>query len=141
VHPLGFVWSRGQWYLAAWCERNADVRVFRADRIVTAETDAASFTPPEGFSLDSVLRDGNVLVGSATETMRVRYSKKVARFVAEEEGIIPEPDGTVVADYPVYDSQWAVRRVLRWAPEAVIESPEGIREMAREALERIAAID
>jgi predicted DNA-binding transcriptional regulator YafY len=128
VQPLGVVWARGAWYLVAWCERNDGIRVFRCDRITTADATEERFAPPSAFSLESVLRDGRVLVGESDAVMRVRYSPRVARWIAERERVTVEPDGSVVAEYPLLDVDWGVRLALRYGPDAEVLAPPEVRE-------------
>jgi predicted DNA-binding transcriptional regulator YafY len=139
VRPLGFIWARGSWFVIAWCELKDGLRVFRFDRVLAVEREEDKFTPPAGFSLESVLRDGKVLSGEETRQMRVRYSERIARWIAEREGVAEDVDGSVTMDVPVLDEAWAVRRVLRYGPDAVVESPERIRELMRVQLQRFLA--
>ena len=139
VRSLGVVWARGAWFLVAWCERNDGLRVFRCDRILGVQTEEAKFTPPTGFSLESVLREGRVLSGDDATHMRVRYSSRIARWIAERERVAEEADGSVAMDVPVFDEAWAVRRVLRYGPDAVVESPESVRALVRAQLETLIA--
>lgn len=134
VQPLGVVWSRGAWFLVAWCERSTGIRVFRLDRIAQATCEAERFSPPAGFSLESVLRDGKVLVGGGDATMRVRYTAKVARWIAEREAVTVEEDGSVVAEYPLLDLEWGVRQVLRYGPDVEVLGPGELREAVRRRL-------
>lgn len=128
VQPLGVIWSRGAWFLVAWCERSTGIRVFRLDRIAKATCEAERFTPPAGFSLESVLRDGKVLVGGGDATMRVRYTAKVARWIVEREAVTVEGDGSVVAEYPLLDLEWGVRQVLRYGPDVEVLGPVELRD-------------
>lgn len=139
VRPLGLVWARGSWFLIAWCELKDGLRVFRFDRVLDVKREDDKFTPPEGFSLESVLRDGKVLTGQEAVQMRVRYSPRIARWIAERERVAEEPDGSVAMDIPVLSEAWAVRRVLRYGPDAVVEAPESMRVLVRAHLERLAA--
>ncbi len=139
VQPLGVVWARGAWFLVAWCERHNGIRVFRCDRVVSVKCEEEKFTPPGGFSLESVLREGKVLSSDDATKMRVRYSARIARWIAEREGVAEEADGSVAMDVPVFDEAWAVRRVLRYGPEAVVESPESMRMLLREHLAKLIA--
>jgi proteasome accessory factor C len=138
VRPLGLVWARGSWFIVAWCERNDGIRVFRFDRVQAVKREESKFTPPSEFSLESVLRDGKVLTGQETVQMRVRYSANIARWISERENVVEEADGSVVMDVPVLSEAWAVRRVLRYGPDAVVEAPESIRELMRERLRLLA---
>lgn len=138
VQPLGVAWSRGAWYLVAWCERSAGVRVFRTDRISAATCEPRRFTPPKGFSLEDVLRDGKVLAGPQEGTMRVRYSARIARWIAEREQVSFAPDGSAEATYPLYDAEWGVRHVLRYGPDAEVLEPPDVREAVRARLRELA---
>jgi len=134
VQPLGIIWARGAWFLIAWCERSDGMRVFRTDRISAAACEERKFTPAEGFSLTSVLREGKVLVGGPNTTMRIRYSPRVARWIAEREKVVAENDGSVVAEYPLMDMEWGVLRVLRYGPDAEVLEPAELRTAVAERL-------
>lgn len=135
VRPFGLIWARGSWFVVAWCELKDGLRVFRFDRVLAVQRETDRFTPPEGFSLESVLRDGKVLGGDDTLQMRVRYSERIARWIAEREDVAADHDESVALDIPVLDEDWAVRRVLRYGPDAVVESPESIRALVRARLQ------
>lgn len=138
VYPLGIVWSRGVWYLVAWCERSAGLRVFRLDRIVASVCEDERFQSIDGFSLGDVLRDGRVLVGEEGAPMRVRYGPRIARWIAEREGTDIEPDGSTVVEHEAITEDWAVRHVLRYGPDAEILEPATLRAAV---LRRLAAFD
>lgn len=128
VDPLGLVWSRGMWYLVAWCERNDGLRVFRFDRIASATGEPERFRSIDGFALDAVLRDGRVLVGDTGAPMRVRYGPRIARWIAEREGSALEPDGSTIIEHEAITEDWAVRHVLRYGPDAEILEPAVMRD-------------
>jgi proteasome accessory factor C len=134
VQPLGVVWSRGSWYLIAWCRRNEGLRVFRMDRISAAVAEAERFGAIDGFSLEDVLRDGRVLVGEEGTAMRVRYAPRIARWIAEREGLPLDADGSVTVEMEAVQVEWAVRHVLRYGPDAEVLAPASVREALREAL-------
>ena len=138
VQPLGVVWSRGSWFLVAWCERSEGIRVFRLDRIASARCEPERFTPSTGFSLESVLRAGKVLVGTGDAVMRVRYTPKVARWIAEREAVTPEPDGSVLAEYPLLDREWGVRQALRYGADVEVLEPADLRAAVVERLSSLA---
>lgn len=127
VYPLGIVWSRGHWYLVAWCERSAGLRVFRFDRIAAANGTAERFRAIDGFALDHVMREGRVLVGDAGTPMRVRYGARIARWIAEREGTPLEADGSTVVTHEAITEDWAMRHVLRYGPDAEILEPPALR--------------
>ena len=128
VEPLSVIWSRGAWYLVAWCERQEGLRVFRIDRIARARAEAERFAARGDLALDDVLRDGKVLSGGGDAVMRVRYSPRVARWIAERERLAIAPDGSVEAEYPLLDLEWGVRQALRYGPDVEVLGPEQLRE-------------
>jgi predicted DNA-binding transcriptional regulator YafY len=69
------------------------------------------------------------------DTLVVRYSPQVARWIAERAQQPLATDGTIEVSYPLADEAWAVRHVMQYGPDAVVLSPASIREKV------IAAID
>jgi proteasome accessory factor C len=139
VQPLGVVWARGSWYLAAWCKRNEGLRVFRLDRIRAVTAEQTRFTFFAEFSLELVLRDGKVLIGDEGEAMSVRYSPHIARWIAEREGLPLDVDGSVTVEMEAIQEEWAVRHVLRYGPDAEVLAPAALREAVAEALRKVIA--
>ncbi len=137
VQPLGVVWSRGSWYLAAWCKKNEGLRVFRLDRIRAVDAESTRFTFAPEFSLELVLRDGKVLIGEEGAAMTVRYGPRIARWIAEREGQPLADDGSVTVELEAIQEEWAVRHVLRYGPDAEIVAPTALREAVAAALRQL----
>ncbi len=51
IRPYGLVVKSMDWYLVAWCEERADLRVFRCERILGASLLDETFTIPDSFLL------------------------------------------------------------------------------------------
>ena len=139
VRPIGFVSARGSWYLVAFASTEGDVRVFRFDRISGVKRTEESFSAPDAFRLDSVVHEGRVLTSSSNEMLRVRFSARIARWIAEREGVPLDSDGTVTVEYGLGDMEWAVRFVLQYGGEAEILSPAEVRERVRGRVEGMLA--
>jgi predicted DNA-binding transcriptional regulator YafY len=122
----------------AHCERSKGLRVFRLDRMRSARATAERFALPAGFSLDAIIRQGRVFSGGARETLVVRYSPRVARWIAEREGKTLDDDGSVTIEHPLADDRWAVRHVLQYGPDAVVLAPERVRTEIRRRLAALA---
>jgi proteasome accessory factor C len=113
-------------------EAGEGIRVFRLDRIEGAEVLDERFEPGEGFSLDRVLEAGRVFIPAGEpDVMRVVYSPRVARWIAEREGRVPTADGSLVLEHPLGDPEWGLRHVLQYGAEAEVVEPEGMRELLR----------
>jgi proteasome accessory factor C len=139
VQPLGVVWARGSWYLAAWCRKHEGLRVFRLDRIRAVIAEQERFSNATEFSLDSVLRDGKVLVGDEGAPMTVRYGPRIARWIAEREGLPLAADGSVTVELEAIQEEWAVRHVLRYGPDAEVLAPASLRAAVADALRHMMA--
>lgn len=139
VCPYALVAASGMLYLIAHCDRSASIRVFRLDRVQTADATSIPFALPQDFSVDDVLREGRVFQGEESEVMVVRYSSRIARWIAEREGRVPAADGTLVLEHPLADRDWGMRHVLQYAADAEVLSPPALRERLREQLTELLA--
>jgi len=137
VCPYGILFASGAWYVAAHCDSSNGLRFFRLDRIEATESTEEPYAIPPEFSLDSIARNGQVLDGTPITTMQVRYSARIARWIAERDEMTLESDGTLVVDHPVHDVEWAIRHVLQYGPDAEIVAPP---EMRAEMVRRLVAM-
>lgn len=71
------------------------------------------------------------------EPLVVRYSARVARWIAEREGRPVEANGSLTMTHPLADTDWAVRHVLQYGPDAEVVAPPRVRDAVRARLERI----
>jgi len=135
--PLAVVHAEWSWYLVAMADGATGLRFFRLDRMDQLEaTDDAFDLPPE-FSLDEVLQQRRMLLAEGAPALRVRYSPKVARWVAEREGRAVEADGSLTVEHPLADPHWALRHVLQYGPDAEVLAPESVRAAVAEGLREI----
>jgi len=128
VRPYALVVASGHWYLLAHCESKGEVVSFRLDRMEGAEQLDDAYEIPATFSVDEHLNDRKVLRTGAPAKMRVRYSPRIARWIAEREGVEPDADGSLTIDHPLLDVQWGVRHVLQYGPDAEVLGPNDVRE-------------
>ena len=128
ICPYGIAFAGQMWYAIAHCESTDGLRVFRLDRIDSVELLTARFDSPRAFSVDTVVRDGRVFHAEAPATLRVRYSPRIARWIAEREGREVDADGSLIVDHPLADVDWGVRHVLQYGPDADVLEPAEVRE-------------
>jgi predicted DNA-binding transcriptional regulator YafY len=128
VSPYSLVFASGMWYVVALSDDG--VRFFRADRIEGVTMTPQRFEVPAGFSIEDVIASGRAFHGEPVLTMRVRYSPRIARWIAEREREDSRlaPDGSLTLEHPVADIDWAVRHVLQYGPEAEVLEPPEVRE-------------
>ena len=125
--PYDIVFASGMWYVVASCGDEA-LRIFRLDRVEGVEVLEERYERPSDFSLEAVMPGGRAFQAPDAGTLRVRYSAKVARWIAEREGKALEADGALVLDHPLADAEWAVRHVLQYGPDAEVLEPQAVRD-------------
>ena len=135
--PYGIVFASGMGYIVANCG-DEGLRFFRLDRVEDVEVLDQRYERPRDFSLDEVVRDGRAFQSPDAGSLRVRYSPRVARWIAEREGKTVEADGSLVMEHPLADTDWAVRHVLQYGPEAEVLEPVAVREEIVRRLEAMA---
>ena len=138
VRPYALVRADASIYLVAYCERSDALRVFRLDRVRAAMAASDAFERPADVTVESVLQQGHVFVqdAPAAESLVVRYSPTVARWIAERERGDLHADGSLLVHYPLADESWAIRHVLQYGPDAVIVAPERVRHALALVLQR-----
>lgn len=139
VRPYALVVASGMWYAIADCEMTGEVRSFRLDRIEQVEQTPEAYEIPATFSVDEHLNDRKVLRLGEPRWMRVRYSARIARWIAEREGRALDADGSLTMEHPLADVQWGVRHVLQYGPDAEVLEPVEVREELTRRLSALVA--
>ncbi len=131
VAPLRLLFGNGQWYMLALdVDAPAEPRRFRLDRVL-----ALTLTNEQHEHKASELDAEATFSGNDAQPVTVRYSRNVARWVAEREDAHCDADGTLALTHDVADMNWLVRHVLQYGGEAVVETPtarQAVREAARQ---------
>lgn len=140
IAPYGLVFASGMWYLVAHADDADDMRIFRFDRIEGVELTAERFEPPAEFSPDDVLTDGRAFSAATDSVMTVRYSPRIARWIAEREDGELQADGSFVVRHPLADLNWAVRHVLQYGADAEALSPPELRHAIADALSAMESV-
>ncbi len=138
ICPYAIVFASGMWYTVAHCESSGGVRFFRLDRVEEVEPLEARFEPASRPSVDEMVREGRVFRGEGSATLTIRYSPRIARWIAEREGKTTAEDGSLTLDHPLADTDWAVRHVLQYGTDAEVLEPASVRQAVVERLRRIA---
>jgi predicted DNA-binding transcriptional regulator YafY len=139
IRPYSFVVSNGAWYVFAYCEASEGLRIFRLDRIAGVTPRDEEYEIPESFHVSDVLSAHKAFAHQSAPSMKVRYSPRIARWIAEREEGETASDGSFVVEHPLADPDWAVRHVLQYGPEAEVLEPESVRAAVKARLIRAAA--
>ncbi len=138
VRPHALVYAEQMWYIVSLGDDD-QLRHYRLDRVEHVELLDEHFEKDEAVA-QRVLRNGRAFASDTTRRMTVWYSPRIARWVAEREGVPLSPDGSLTLEHPVADDGWAVRHVLQYGPEAELLAPEALRRVVMERLEAMAAV-
>jgi proteasome accessory factor C len=128
ICPYGIAFASGMWYVVAHCESSDGIRIFRLDRVEQVETLDARFESPRGFSMDVMTKEGKAFQAAEPGVLRLRYSPRIARWIAEREGKVLADDGSLTMEHPLADRDWAVRHVLQYGPGVTVLEPAEVRE-------------
>ena len=137
IQPHALVYSEHMWYVVAITDDD-QLRHFRLDRIEQVDLLDEHFEKDAAVA-ERVLQSGRAFASDTTRTMTVWYSPRIARWVAEREGVPLAADGSVTLQHPVADNDWAVRHVLQYGPEAEVLAPEDIRALIATRLRAMSA--
>jgi predicted DNA-binding transcriptional regulator YafY len=141
VAPYGIVFHFGRWYLAAHDDRSGEVRTFRIDRILRAESRRDRAVIPDGFDApDHVERSIAQIpwgweVEVVLDTTLEEATRRVPRTVGEPE----ETDGGVLLKVQSDDLDGAVRWLALLGWRFTVRKPEELRASARKVAETMAA--
>ncbi len=99
------------------------------DRVEAASALPEKYEIPADFSVSETLQRGKGFKAEIPSAgIKVRYSPRIARWIAEREGVAPDADGSLTIEHPLADAEWGVRHVLQYGPEAEILDPPALRE-------------
>jgi len=137
VHSARLVHYRANWYLLAWCERAAGLRLFALERIrAAADTGKPARVPETPAALERFVHASfGIFSGEAGHWARIRFTPEMARWVAEETWHTDQlgywaDDGRYELQVPYSDPTELLMEVLRYGPEAEIVAPAGLRNQA-----------
>jgi predicted DNA-binding transcriptional regulator YafY len=137
VTPHALVFAEQMWYLVA-SVGDAAMRFFRLDRVESVDVLDESCERDDTVSA-RVQEVGRAFASDTTQRMTVRYSPRIARWVAEREGASLSDDGSLTLEHPVADESWAVRHVLQYGPDAEVLEPDSLRRTLAERLSQSSA--
>ena len=126
VSPHSLVFVEQMWYVVS-TNASGDMRLFRLDRIGSVVILDETFEPNEELRA-RVQAEGRAFASNTEARMTVRYSPRIARWLAEREGKKVDADGSLTLEHPLADESWAIRHVLQYGPDAEILSPESMRD-------------
>lgn len=85
VEPYTVALRGGLWYLIGFCHKRQEVRLFRIDRISSAQELERTFVLPDDFSLADYFVDCLGVVRGEQVLVKLLFSRDAASWVAEEQ--------------------------------------------------------
>jgi predicted DNA-binding transcriptional regulator YafY len=136
--PHRLVYARGGWYVVADDVDRESTRLFRLDRVLRVELTDEHFEPVDVSEIvEQIAVEREAFVAEdGDDEVTVRYSPRIARWIADQEVVQDCGDGGVRVRHRVSDPRWLVRHVLRYAGEAVVETAP-YRQLVKRAVRRL----
>ena len=127
ICPHSIVFVDSMWYVIATGD-DETLRFFRLDRVEAVSPLEEEFERDDDVAR-RVQESGRAFESDTARRMTVRYSPRIARWVAEREGKALAEDGSLTLEHPVADESWAIRHVLQYGPDAELLAPAELRAM------------
>ena len=139
IEPYRLLMFGPTWYVAAHCEQSDDARIFRMDRVESAEVLGEKALPDHFAKIEERLKEEVPFATETASRLRIRFAPKAARWVREHDGGVEEEEGSYIVEYPLADLEWAVRHVLQYGTEAEVLDPPEAREHVMRRLHQMLA--
>jgi predicted DNA-binding transcriptional regulator YafY len=139
IYPYGLIDHRGALYLVGCKPHDAEICHWKIARIESADVTQIPFQRPPDFDLQQHLaRSFGVFHGRGDVKIRIRFAKKVARYVSEgkwhdSQKLASQKDGSLLAEFQLSGAEEIKRWIMSFGRHAVVEEPEELRlEIAAE---------
>lgn len=99
IEPYGLMLHNSRWFLGAYCTLRRGQRLFRVDRIASADVEQETFVPPENFDMKEFVYRG---LAYASDDWKVEVwldcsmDDALRRFPVAYAELIPEGSGTLM---------------------------------------------
>ncbi len=140
--PYGVVYHWERWYTIGWCHLRNAVRVFRLDRVLSAELETETFArPPEFDSLKQVLQSlATAPWGWQIEVLLETTLAEGQRRIPPGNGLLEQAPSGVVMRAHVERLDWMARMLLMLKCPFVIRQPPELRAALRQVAAEAAAL-
>ena len=135
VEPFSLVWSRGHWYLMAWCHLAEDMRLFRLDRIKSVAPTEHQVTRSAGGEFYVPELVGEYRPGRRAHHVKLRFFGREGRRLAEEwpaAEFTDNADGSVSVEFRTRNLKWLSSYLMKFGDRFKVESPEELKVMLRD---------
>lgn len=149
ILPVGVYVYQGFWYCPAYCYHSEDFRLFRLDRIqsaqpITRETPAGVQQAMEGMRLETWwTEDADEMPDPTVECLRVDLTPRGVRraqddlWLSRYLTVHADGSGTIEAPLPRRKMEWCATVLWGWGTEATVRSPDSVIDTIRERLAQL----
>jgi len=143
VDPYHLANINGEWFLFAFDHLRRDIRTFVPARIHAARRTGKSFTRPEKFSVEKILRDSfGVVSGAGDYRVIIRFDAAAADYIREKrwhpsQELRELARGALELRLKLSSLGEVQRWILSWGGSAVVVAPPELVESVRAAAKRI----
>lgn len=136
LNPLHLWIQQGGIYLAAFCHRRQEVRTFAVERFRSLRLSESHFEPPPDFNLEQYLEWSFGLFRGTPIRIRLRFTREVARYVAEREWhptqtLVPLLTGELEFDLRAPLCPDLIRWILGYGKDVEVLEPKALRDQIR----------
>jgi len=140
VEPLSLIFSRGYWYLLAWCHLAGDVRLFRLDRILSVRLTKSLSEKREEIEdrLPEVI--GEYRPCRKSYRVKLKFKGREGRRIVEEwpvASVRENRDGTLSVSLRTRSLSWVSNYLLKFGDRVEIEAPQELRELVSRKAEML----
>lgn len=130
VDPYGLVYRTGKWFAVGWCHLRGGIRVFRLDRVLEAELQDETFTPPPGFDArDHLLQSLSAAwSGWTTEVVLQAPIEEARRWISPIVGTPEETAQGVVLRVQADNLDWTAHYLLGLPWSFTVHHPPELME-------------
>jgi predicted DNA-binding transcriptional regulator YafY len=141
VDPYGVVFVTGRWFTVGYCHLRQDVRIFRLDRILTADLGDQVFSRPADFDPLAYLErtlPHSPGTWSVEVLLRTTLADAKCRIPPTTATLDETPDG-VLFRCVVQNLRWTARLLVSLDEPFVVHHPPELRDEIRQLAERTIA--
>ena len=130
-------------YVIAYCHRTKSLRIFKIERIESAEITAETYVIPSDFNASAYLSSSwGIEVGSKVKTIKLKFIPELARIMEEtiwhpSQVVQKQRDGSVIVTLRVTETSELLSWILGWGGRVEILEP---KELGREVIESARAM-
>ena len=141
VSPQKLIYSRGNWYLAAYCHTRKNLRTLALERMSDIVPQEMECTEIDEKELQEYFTSSfGIFAGQPEQQALLIFSKESARWVAEECRHPTQQsqwlaDGTYELRLPYADQRELVMEILRYGPDVKVVQPPSLKSTVQEKLE------